>query len=247
MQSARIRLSPVPTSRRTFIISSDQVPEARRAGDEWMLTLVSAEIEEYAVEHTKALPAHLAELARFTQQTRPDAAMLSGPIEGTLLQILALALGARRILEIGTFTGFSAQMMAAVLPEGGELVTCDIDEQTGAAAREFMDRGPLGSRITQRFGPALETMATLSGPFDMVFIDADKENYIAYYERAMELLSPTGIIAVDNALWGGRVLDPKDSSDRAIAALNDHVQGDPRVRNVLLPVRDGVMLITPER
>ena len=187
------------------------------------------------------------ELATFTRQSRSDSAMLSGPIEGTLLQILALAVGARRILEVGTFTGFSAQMMAAALPEDGELVTCDTDEETGAVARDFIERGGLGDRITQRFGPALETMSALEGQFDLVFIDADKENYIEYYERAMELLSPTGIIAVDNVLWGGRVLEPKDSSDRAIAALNEHVKADPRVRHVLLPVRDGVMLITPSR
>ena len=222
--------------------------EARQpTGELHLLTLVSAEIEKYATEHTSALPPHMEELARFTRQTRPDAAMLSGPIEGTLLQILALAVGARRILEVGTFTGFSAQMMATALPEDGELVTCDTDEETGAVARDFIERGDLGDRITQRFGPALDTMSSLEGPFDLVFIDADKENYIEYYERAMGLLSPTGIIAVDNVLWGGRVLEPKDSSDKAIVALNEYVKADPRVRHVLLPVRDGVMLITPNR
>jgi caffeoyl-CoA O-methyltransferase len=211
------------------------------------LTMVSPEIEKYAVEHTTALPPHMDALMRATHDKRDDAAMLSGPIEGTLLQILALAVAAKRILEVGTFTGFSAQMMAAVLPEDGELITCDIDEETGAFARHHIEQGPLAGKITQRFSPALETMATLKAPFDLVFIDADKENYIAYYERAMELLSPTGIIAIDNALWGGRVLDPKESSDRAIAALNDHVKADARVRHVLLPVRDGVMVVTPNR
>ena len=212
-----------------------------------MLTMVSPEIEAYATEHTSALPPHMLELAELTQRTRDDAAMLSGPIEGTLLQIMALAVRARRILEVGTFTGFSAQMMAAALPQDGELITCDLDEKTGAVARESMERGGLGGRITQRFGPALETMAELEGPFDLIFIDADKENYIAYYERAMELVSPQGIIAVDNVLWGGRVLAPKERSDQAIAALNSHVAKDARVVHVLLPIRDGVMLITPRR
>lgn len=212
-----------------------------------MLTLVPDQIEAYAVDHTSALPPHMDELMRVTRNTREDGAMLSGPMEGTLLQILALAVGAKRILEVGTFTGFSAQMMAAVLPEDGELITCDVDEETGKLARDYMDRGDVGGKIVQRFGPALETMAMLEGPFDLVFIDADKENYINYYERAMELLSPTGIIAVDNALWGGRVLDPKDDMDKSIAALNDHVKADPRVRHVLLTVRDGVMLVTPNR
>ncbi len=222
--------------------------------DSATLTMVSQEIERYAVEHTTVLPPHLAELMRATHETQGEwAGMLSGPIEGTLLQMLALAVGARRILDVGTFTGFSAQMMAIALPEGGELITCDIDEETGAFARDHIKRGPLAAKITQRFGPALETMATLEAPFDLVFIDADKENYIAYYERAMELLSPTGIIAVDNALWGGTVLDPKKASElfrsgaEAIAALNDHVKADSRVRHVLLPVRDGVMVITPNR
>ena len=211
------------------------------------LTMVSEEIERYAVEHTTVLPPHMTDLMHSTQESREDSGMLSGPIEGTLLQVLALAVGARRILEVGTFTGFSAQMMAAALPEGGELITLDVDEESGAFAREHMERGPLGHKITQLFGPALETMATLEAPFDLVFIDADKENYIAYYERAMELLSPTGIIAVDNTIWGGAVLDPKTTSDIAIAALNDHVKADRRVRHVLLPVRDGVMLVTPNR
>ncbi len=211
------------------------------------LTMVSPEIEKYAVDHTTALPPHMNALMRATHETRDDAGMLSGPIEGTLLQILALAVGAKRILEIGTFTGFSAQMMAAALPEDGELITCDIDEETGAFARHHIEQGPLAGKITQRFGPALETMATLEAPFDLVFIDADKENYIAYYDRAMELLSPGGIVAIDNTLWGGTVLDPRRTSDKAIAALNDHVRADARVRHVLLPVRDGVMVVTPNR
>lgn len=187
------------------------------------------------------------ELIRMTHAHHKYPQMLSGPIEGTLLQILALAISAKRILEIGTFTGFSAQMMASVLPEDGELITCDVDEDAGALARDYIERGGLGAKIVQLFGPALDSMETLTGSFDLVFIDADKENYIAYYERASELLSPKGIIAIDNVLWGGRVLDPKTSSDKAIAALNEHVASDPRVRHVMLPVRDGVMLITPNR
>ena len=207
-----------------------------------MLTLVPQEIEEYAARHTTPLPAHLVELARYTAG-RDDGMMLSGPVEGTLLQMLVWALGARRVLEVGCFTGFSAQMMASALPDDGRLVTCEIDPGNAEVAREYFDRGPDGHKIEIRLGPAIETMKSLEGPFDFVFIDADKTPYVDYYERAMDLLADRGIIAVDNVLWSGRVLDPKSDSDRAMAAFNDHVSADPRVRQVILTVRDGLMLI----
>lgn len=208
-----------------------------------MLTLVPPEIEKYSIDHTTSLPDYLEELTRYTHEHMDSPEMLTGPIEGMLLQFLVWATGAERVLEIGTFTGFSAQMMAAALPEGGLLVTCDIDPEAADVARKYFQRRPYPARIELRLGPALETLYSLSGPFDVVFIDADKENYVAYYERALELLSPRGIIAVDNVLWGGRVLDPKAESDKAIAEFNRHVRRDPRVKQVLLPVRDGVMLI----
>lgn len=207
------------------------------------LSLVAPEIERYAVEHTTPLPDYLEELVRVTYESMDVPEMLSGPVEGTLLQSFVWATGARRVLEIGTFTGFSAQMMAAALPDDGVLVTCDSDPDAAAIARDYFGRSPHGHKIELRLGPALETLESLAGPFDFVFVDADKTEYIAYYERALELLSPTGIIAVDNVLWGGRVLDPQSESDRAIAEFNRHVRQDPRVLHVLLPVRDGVMLI----
>ncbi len=207
-----------------------------------MLTLVPQEIEEYAVRHTTPLPADLAELARYTAG-RDDGMMLSGAIEGTLLQMLVWALGASRVLEVGCFTGFSAQMMAAALPDDGRLVTCEIDPGNAEVAREYFDRGPDGHKIEIRLGPAIQTMESLEGPFDLVFIDADKTPYVDYYERAMDLLADRGIIAVDNVLWSGRVLDPKSDSDRALAAFNDHVAADPRVRQVILTIRDGLMLV----
>ncbi len=205
------------------------------------MDIVNREIERYAEAHSQVLPALLDELtgvtkARFGRQ----AGMISGPLTGALLQILAASVQARRILEIGMFTGFSALMMAAALPEDGELITCDVNVETSELARGFFDRSSFGKKITIRLGPALETVETLQGPFDLVFIDADKENYRAYYEAALPLLAPNGVIAVDNVLWSGRVLDPKDASDRAIAEFNDHVQRDQRVTNVLLSVRDGV-------
>ena len=205
--------------------------------------IVDDEIEAYAAAHTTPLPGLLEELTRETHATMRAPQMLSGQLEGTLLQFLVGLSGAKRILEIGMFTGFSAQMMAAALPDDGELITCDVDPKAEAMASKYFARNPNGSKIRILMGPALETLKGVEGPFDLVFIDADKENYSAYYERAMELLAPDGLIAVDNVLWSGRVLDPQQESDHAIVAFNRRVQEDPRVRNVILTVRDGLMLI----
>jgi caffeoyl-CoA O-methyltransferase len=208
------------------------------------LTLVPEEIEEYAVRQSEPLPPLLQELVAETEREMGErAGMLSGPLVGLLLQTLAASVRAKRILEVGMFTGFSAQMMAAALPDDGELITCDRDEKAIAVAKKYFERSPDGHKIDVREGPALDTLRTLDGPFDLVFIDADKGNYINYYEAALPLLAPFGVIAVDNVLWSGRVLDPKEEDDRAIVAFNEHVRRDERVTNVLLSVRDGVMLI----
>jgi caffeoyl-CoA O-methyltransferase len=206
--------------------------------------LVPEAIEDYAAAHTTPAPPLVEELYATTHERMGErAGMLSGQIEGTFLQMLLGAMGARRVLEIGMFTGASALMMAAALPDDGELITCDVDPAAIALARGYFARSEHGKKIEVREGPALETLRTLAGPFDLIFIDADKENYLAYYDAALPLLAPNGVIAVDNVLWGGRVLDPRDESDRAIAAFNDRVQSDPRVTNVILSVRDGLMLI----
>lgn len=208
------------------------------------LSVVPAAIETYAAAHCTPLPALLQELAAATHEHIPDRVhMLSGQMEGTFLQILLGSMSARRVLEIGTFTGMSALMMAAVLPIDGRVITCDVDPVALAIARGFFARSPHGGTIEIREGPALETMRRLDGPFDLVFIDADKENYVAYYEAALPLPGPNGVIVVDNVLWSGRVLNPREERDHAIVAFNDHVQRDPRVTNVILTVRDGVMLI----
>jgi caffeoyl-CoA O-methyltransferase len=209
-----------------------------------MLTLVPEEIEVYAGAHTTPLPELLEELVAVTQEKMGGLSMmLSGQTEGSFLQLLAASMGAKRILEIGMFTGFSAQMMAAALPDDGELITCDVNPKAIKIAKSFFARSPHGNKITVREGPALETLKTLAPPFDLVFIDADKENYTNYYEASLPLLGPNGVIAVDNVLWSGNVLDPKDDSGRAIVAFNDRVQADERVTNVILTVRDGLMLI----
>ena len=209
-----------------------------------MVGVISKSIEDYAARHTTPLDPLLAELQAATHERMGRrAGMLSGQIEGTLLQMLAVSVGARRILEFGTFTGFSALMMAAVLPDDGQLITLDVDPDATAMARSYFARSPHGHKIEVRLGPALETVKTLEGPFDLVFVDAEKTEYTGYYEAALPLLAPNGIIVVDNVLRGGQVLEPKTEGDHATVAFNEHVQRDPRVWNVILTVRDGIMLI----
>lgn len=209
-----------------------------------MLQLLPDGIEDYAEAHTTPLPPLLHELIAVTGDKMGERSrMLSSPAQGMLLQTLVASLRARRVLEIGMFTGFSALMMAEALPDDGSLITCDIDPDAIAIARSFFERSPHGHKIEVREGPAIDTLKTLDGPFDFVFIDADKGGYIAYYEAALPLLSPGGLIAVDNVLWSGRVLDPQTDDDRAIVDFNRHVAGDDRVTQVIVTVRDGVMLI----
>jgi caffeoyl-CoA O-methyltransferase len=135
--------------------------------------------------------------------------------------------------------------MAEALPADGEILSCDVNPETSAIAQSFFDRSPHGRKITVRLGPALETLAALpkAAKFDFVFLDADKENYVNYYEAVLPRLRPVGLIVADNVLWSGRVLAPKKKTDRAVAAFNKHVRRDPRVECVMLPVRDGVSLI----
>lgn len=134
-------------------------------------------------------------------------------------------------------------MMAAALPTDGKITTCEISETNANTARHYYGKSEYGNKIDVRLGPALQTLDSLNGPFDLIFIDADKTNYPRYYQKAVDLLSPKGVIVIDNVLWGGRVLDPKDEDSIAIARVNELVKNDSRVDHVLLPIRDGVMLI----
>lgn len=207
-----------------------------------MINLISEEIERYAEEHTQPIDPLLDELREETHAKMSDPQMQVGRVEGTLLRLLVRMIGARRVLEIGMFTGYSALMMAEGLPEGGELFTCDIDPKAEEIARRYFSRSPHGKKITIRMGPALATIASLSAPFDFVFLDADKENYPNYYEAVLPLVATGGLIVADNVLWSGRVLDPREKSDLAIVAFNDLVAADARVEKVLLTVRDGMLL-----
>ena len=206
-----------------------------------MLRLVSEEIDNYSINHTSKLPNYLNELIEVTKKTSESYQMISGPIEGSLLQMLVWATNAKRVLELGLFTGFSAQMMADALPGDGELISCDIEPDTTKLAQDFFKKSPNGHKIKVELGPALETLETLEGVFDVIFIDADKEPYVEYYEAALPLLAPHGIMAVDNVLWGGRVLD--NSEPNPLQRFNEHILKDNRVKHVLLPVRDGIMLV----
>ncbi len=210
-----------------------------------MKAIVPRKIEEYCLRHTSAHDKLLRELERYTQRHCADAQMLIGPHEGALLAMLVRLTQARHVLEIGTFTGYSALCMAEALPEVGELTTCEIKPEHAEIAQSFFARSPHGDKIKIRPGAALEALASLprSTKFDFVFLDADKENYVNYYEAVLPHLRPGGLIVADNVLWSGRVLAPKSKTDRAVVAFNKHVYRDPRVECVMLPVRDGVSLI----
>jgi caffeoyl-CoA O-methyltransferase len=210
-----------------------------------MIPIVPPELERYAELHTTPLPEHLRALAAETEKSMQFAQMMVGQLEGRFLEMLVFMTGARRVLEIGMFTGYSALSMASALPPDGHIVTCDIDPKAEEIARRHIEASPYADRIEIRMGPALRTIAELEGPLDLVFIDADKTNYRNYYEATLPLLADEGIIAVDNVLWSGAVLDEADDSDdtRAIREFNDYVVADPRVVCVMLTVRDGVTLI----
>jgi caffeoyl-CoA O-methyltransferase len=207
--------------------------------------IVPEEIEEYAAAHTTAPPELLTALAAETRETLRSPQMLTGTIEGRFLELLVFGLGARRVLELGTYSGYSALSMAAGLPEGGHIDTCEADEQHAEVANRYIQQSPYADRITVHFGPALETIERLEGDFDFIFVDADKENYGNYYEALLPRLVPRGLMAFDNTLWSGRVLDDDDDSEgtRVIRELNDRLVADDRIVAVQLTVRDGVTLV----
>ncbi len=213
------------------------------------MDIVPEPIERYAEEHTSPPEPLLAELAQETRETLESPQMLTGTVEGRFLELLVYASGGRRVLELGTYSGYSSLSMAAGLAPGGRIDTCELDENRAAVAGRYIERSPYSDRIQIHLGPALETIGRLEGDFDFVFIDADKPNYVNYYEAVLPRLSERGIIAADNTLWSGRVLDDRDDEEGtgAIRAFNEHVKSDSRVTSVMLTVRDGVTLIRPKK
>ncbi|MFL5844230.1 MAG: O-methyltransferase [Solirubrobacteraceae bacterium] len=202
------------------------------------------EVEAYVERLSTGAPDHLAVLHEETRATQESPGMLSGTVEGRFLETLVWAMQPQLVLEIGTFTGSAAQFMAAALPAGARVITCEFDPERAAFARRHMDAGPHGDRIEILVGPAADSIATLDGPFDLVFIDADKGGYVDYYEAVLPKLSERALIAADNTLFSGEVLDPEPGSTAEhLARFNEHVAADPRTAQVILPVRDGITLI----
>jgi caffeoyl-CoA O-methyltransferase len=215
-----------------------------REGGDGLMAHSKAAVE-YAARHSLRPGPMREEMVLATDRELGRAYMLSGVLEAGVLTMLVRATRARHVLEIGTLSGVSALAMAAALEPGGRITTCELDADAAALAQQHFDASPFGERVELRLGPALDTIAALPGPFDVVFIDADKGGYIGYYEAVLPKLASHGVIAVDDTLWGGGPADPADVSERTLLmrAFNEHVAADPRAQCVLLPVGDGFTLI----
>lgn len=210
-----------------------------------MTDITDPEIETYAAQHSSPEPPLLTELADKTREFSTAHSMMVGRLEGRFLKTLVAASKARRVLEIGTFTGYSALSMAEALPADGRLITCELSRKHADMALSFIGRSPYRDMIEVRVGPALDTLRALDGQFDFVFIDADKPGYRAYYETVLPMVVPGGLICVDNVLWSGRVMDDTETDKNTVALreFNDHVVADRRVECVVVPIRDGLTLI----
>lgn len=213
-----------------------------------MNRLVATGIETYAQAHSTPESDLCGALREETQRRMEAPQMIVGPLEGAFLKMMTQLVRATSVLEIGMFTGYSALCFAEALPADGTVLTCEIDEESAALARQYFARSPVGKKIEIRMGPALDTMRHLQGPFDLIFIDADKINYVNYYRRALDLVSLQGVILIDNVLWDGDVLKqpPPDEKTAAIQELNRVVATDSRVTAVLVTIRDGVLVIRPQ-
>ncbi len=209
-----------------------------------MTELVDRAAEQHAEEHTSAFEGQLGEAAAWTLANTPEPGMMSGLAEARLLEALIVVGGARRVLEVGTFTGVGALTMAAALPEGGVVTTLEVNAETAEIARRHFDASPYGDRIELIVGNALDTLAALEGPFDIVYIDAWKADYPTYYELVIDKLAPRGVLVADNLFRHGAVMDPsrQDPGTLGIREFSRRVQADPRVHNALLTIGDGVLL-----
>ncbi len=207
--------------------------------------LADEQLEAYIEAHTTPPEPHLAALAEETRATLNAPQMLTGTVEGRFLEALVRTARPQLVLELGTYSGYSALAMAAALPPGGRIVTCELSDEHADFAQRHIDASPYADRIELRRGPALDSVATLEGPLDLVFIDADKPNYVNYYEAVLPKLAERGLIVADNTLWSGNVAEEEDQSDATVAlrAFNDRVRDDDRVVCVMLSVRDGITLI----
>lgn len=208
------------------------------------MDVVAKEAEEYATEHTTPMSPLLEEIEQFTLENTPFPSMLTGRVEGRFLQLIVQLTGARRIVDIGTFTGYSALAMAEVLPPDGEILTIECNPDHARIAQGFFDRSPYGARIKLHAGEAGQILAAQpASTTDLVFIDADKRGYAAYYSESMRILRNGGLILADNVLWYGRIFDPKDDDSRAVVDFNELVKADVRAEKLFLTIRDGIYVI----
>ncbi len=207
-------------------------------------------LEAYVDSHTDGLSDLLIELAAETEKLTGRMQWSIGKVEGKLLQLLVKVSSSKKVVEIGTFTGFSALLIAEALPQDGRLITCEANPEFAVIAGRYFERSPHGPKIDLRLGPALQTLSALpAGGTDLVFIDADKPSYGAYYDQALRLLRGGGLIFVDNVFWRHKIFKSNITNEnaRAIASFNEKVNSDPRVEKVMLSVRDGVYLIRKKR
>jgi len=206
---------------------------------------LSEDLENYVAQHSQPEPELLSELSRETHLKVLQPRMLSGHLQGRVLSMLSKIIRPECILEIGTYTGYSAICLAEGLSPAGELHTLDINEELYDFQRSYFDRSGFGKQIIQHTGNALNIIPSLDLKFDLAFIDADKENYANYFDLIIEKMKPGGIILSDNVLWSGKVIQevkPNDKSTKALIAYNQKLIEDPRVETVLLPIRDGLSL-----
>ena len=204
------------------------------------------QIDAYTQAHTAPASALLDEIEAYTKAEVEMPCMLSGHLQGRVLAFVSKMIQPHRILEIGTYTGYSALCLCEGLAKGGELFTLDINADLAPRVRAFFESSVWPHQIHYLIGDARELIAQLPDPIDLVFIDADKESYTTYYELVLNKLSPGGVVIADNVLWGGKVIDPaheQDSETSGLHTFNEQIQEDPRVENVLLPIRDGLMLL----
>jgi len=230
--------TPMPTAAAAKTTTSDSTAPRRSTE----LTMVGDDVAAYAEAHTVAESATMRAIAEETHRATDWAIMMIGPLEAALLRLMARLTRARRVIEVGTFTGYSAIAMAEGLPDDGRIITCDISEEWTAIAKRHWARSPHGSKIDLKLGPATDTIPTLTDSFDLAFIDADKESYPAYWDLIVPKMRPGGVLVVDNVLAGGRVVHPNTPRSTRMAAFNDKVRADDRVEPMMLPIRDGVTL-----
>lgn len=208
------------------------------------MNFIATDIDQYLTAHTSRPSALLDEIATYTAKNCDIPQMLTGPVEGQFLKMLVQITGASNILEVGLFTGYSALAMAEGLPDNGTLDTCELEQKHVDIAKGFFDKSPHGKKITIHKGPALESLSNdlSKKTYDLIFIDADKENYPAYLDAVTPLLKSGGLLIADNVLWSGAVLNPKTEADKGVVKFNQLLNDSEIFSNVMLSVRDGISL-----